>query len=226
MVRLQKFLADAGIASRRKAETLIADGKVKINGAVVTKPGTLVDEHQDTVECNGVSVTLKTKKVYLAVHKPVGYISSASDGQGKSILSIIGSKERIYPVGRLDRDSCGLLILTNDGEFTNRITHARFGCEKEYFVTLDQDLAAGDIKKMERGMRLADGTKLRGVKVMMAKNKSARLALKEGVNRQIRRMLGTLGYTVVKLKRIRIGKLELGSLKAGEWKSIRPEDVL
>ena len=226
MIRLQKFLADAGIASRRKAETLIVDGKVSVNGAVVTTLGTTIDPGRDVVTYNGATVSLKSKKTYLAVHKPVGYISSASDAQGKSILSLIGSNERVYPVGRLDKDSCGLLILTNDGDFTNRITHARFGCEKEYFVTLDMDLTPEAVKKIQRGMRLGDRTKLAPVKVVMAKNKSARLILKEGVNRQIRRMLGELGYTVVKLKRIRIGKLELGELKTGEWRSIKPEEVL
>lgn len=226
MIRLQKFLADAGVASRRQAETLITAGKVTVNGMAVTKLGTTVDADRDVVTCNGEPVTIKTEKVYLAVHKPVGYISSTSDGQGKSILSIIGSKERIYPVGRLDKDSCGLLILTNDGEFTNRLTHARFGAEKEYFVVLDQDLRSEDIKRMEKGMRLPNGTRLRPVKVTMAKNKSARLILTEGVNRQIRRMLGLLGYTVVKLKRIRIGKLELGELKPGKWRNIKPEDVI
>lgn len=226
MIRLQKFLADAGVTSRRQAEALITAGKVTVNGTAITQLGTSVDEQRDVVTCNGKPVTIKSEKVYLAVHKPVGYISSTSDNQGKSILSIIGSKERIYPVGRLDKDSCGLLILTNDGEFTNRLTHARFGVEKEYFVVLDQDLRPEDSKRMEKGMRLPTGTRLRPVKVTMAKNKSARLILTEGVNRQIRRMLGLLGYTVVKLKRIRIGKLELGELKAGKWKNIRPEDVV
>ena len=134
-------------------------------------------------------------------------------------------KGRIYPAGRLDKDSSGLLILTNDGEFANLITHPRFGGQKEYFVVLDRDLQPKDTEKLQSGFAL-DGQRLKPVKIAAARNKSCRLILTEGINRQIRRMLGRLGYTVVKLKRIRIGKLELGALKEGQWKKIKKEDVI
>jgi len=225
MIRLQKFLANAGVTSRRKAEELIATGKIEINGQITTALGTKIDETEDIVKFNGQVVKAATEKIYLAINKPAGYVSSASGKQGKSVLELVKMKQRIYPVGRLDKDSSGLMILTNDGEFANQLTHARYGCPKEYFVTLDQDLRPEHQKILEKGMMLA-GKKLRPVKVAAAKNKSATIVLQEGVNRQIRRMLGRLGYTVVKLKRIKIGKLELGSLAAGQWQKIKKEEVI
>lgn len=224
MMRLQKFLAAAGIASRRASEELISEGKIKVNSKVVTKLGTTVDENLDVVEFGGQKITLPQNKIYIALHKPVGYICSTNDEQGKTIMTLVKSKERIFPVGRLDQDSSGLIILTNDGEFANRLTHPRYGSEKEYFVTLDRDLAENDIEKIEKGLTI-DGKKLRSVQVKDARNKSAKLILKEGINRQIRRMLGKLGYTVIKLKRIRIGALELGTLAAGDYKIINKKDV-
>lgn len=224
-MRLQKFLAQAGIASRRKAEKLIEQGLVSVNGQEITKLGTTIDPEKDIVEYKGKEVFLETEKIYIAINKPSGIISSASSAQGKSVIDLVKVKQRVYPVGRLDKDSTGLMILTNDGEFANQVIHPRFGSEKEYFVILDQDLKPEDIKKLEKGMKLGD-KKISGIKVISAKNKSARLILNEGVNRQIRRMLGKLGYTVRKLKRIRIGKLEIKDLAEGKTKNIKPQDVL
>jgi len=224
MIRLQKFLAQAGIASRRKAEELIEAGKVKVNGKIVKKLGFKVDEIKDEIQYQGKTIRPAEEKIYIALNKPTGYICSASSEQGKSILNLVKTKERIFPVGRLDKDSSGLIILTNDGELANLITHPRHESEKEYFIVLDQDLRPEDIKKLEKGMTIA-GKKLQPTKVVMSKNKSARLVLKEGINRQIRRTLGRLGYTVVKLKRIRIGKLELGDLKEGQWRKITKKDI-
>ena len=224
MIRLHKFLADAGVASRRKAEELITAGKIKVNGNVVTKLGTSVDPKKDQVEYNDQVIKQTGEKIYIALNKPLGYVSSATDNEGQSVLNLVKVKQRVYPVGRLDKDSTGLMILTNDGELTNKITHPRYGSEKEYFVVLDADLKNDHIKKLEKGMTL-EGKRVQGIKVVSAQNKSARLILKEGVNRQIRKMMGKLGYKVVKLKRIRIGKLELGNLQEGEWKKIKVTDI-
>lgn len=224
-MRLQKFLAQAGIASRRKAEKLIEQGLVSVNGQEITKLGTTIDPEKDIVEYKGKEVFLETEKIYIAINKPSGIISSASSAQGKSVIDLVKVKQRVYPVGRLDKDSTGLMILTNDGEFANQVIHPRFGSEKEYFVILDQDLKPEDIKKLAKGMKLGN-KKISGIQVVSAKNKSARLILNEGVNRQIRRMLGKLGYTVRKLKRIRIGKLEIKDLAEGQTKNIKPQDVL
>jgi len=225
MMRLQKFLAQAGIASRRQGEELIKAGKIKINGKITTELGTKIDEGIDAVEFQGKALNLKSSRIYIALNKPTGYICSIDKTQGKSILDLVKIKERLYPVGRLDKDSSGLILLTNDGEFANQITHPRYHSSKEYFVVLNQDLRQEDIKKLERGMMIG-GKKLQPVKVVMSKNKSARIILHEGINRQIRRMLGRLGYNVVKLKRIRIGKLELGNLPEGKWREIKKENVL
>ncbi|MFA6410614.1 MAG: pseudouridine synthase [Candidatus Buchananbacteria bacterium] len=225
MMRLQKFLSQAGVASRRQSEELITEGKIKVNDEVVTKLGTVVDENDDEVKYNDKIVKLATQKIYIALNKPTGYISSASDSQGNSVLDLVKVKTRIYPVGRLDKESSGLIILTNDGEFTNLATHPRYGCHKEYFVVLDQDFKLEDIKKFESGLML-EGKKLQPVKVLMAKNKSCKIVLREGINRQIRRMFGQLGYTVIKLKRIKIGNLELGNLAEGKWQKITKEQVI
>lgn len=225
MIRLQKYLADAGIASRRKAEDLIASGKVSVNGDPVTTQGVKIVPGRDEVTYNGKPVVVAGGKVYLAVHKPVGYITSASPNQGKTVFDLVKSAQRLFSVGRLDKDSSGLLLLTNDGDFAQRVTHAKYGCEKEYFVVLDIDLASEHIKILERGMRLS-GKRLQPVQVLNARNKSVQLVLQEGVNRQIRRMLGRLGYTVVRLKRVRIGKLELGDLKEGKSRTFTPKEVL
>jgi len=223
-LRLQKFLAQAGISSRRKAEELIAAGRVKVNGEVATV-GESLDPTIDRVQLDNKPVTRHTHLVYFALNKPVGYVSSASSSPGKSVLQLVKSPVRLFPVGRLDKDSSGLLLLTNDGAFTERVTHARYGCEKEYFVVLDRDLTPGDTTKLGRGFRVGPQF-LPGVKIVMAKNKSARFVLKQGLNRQIRRMLGRLGYNVNKLKRIRIGRLQLADLAEGKTKPIQPTDVL
>ena len=224
MMRLQKFLAQAGIASRRKAEELIKMGKVQVNGQTAHL-GQVIDEKADLVEFNSKNIYLTNEYVYFALNKPPGYVCSTGNKEGPSVLGLIKAKQRIFPVGRLDKDSSGLIILTNDGDFALKVSHARYGCEKEYFVVLDQDLSKQAIKKIEKGFTL-NNKKLQPAKVLSAKNNSARLALKEGINRQIRRMLGKLGYTVIKLKRIRIGKLELGELKPGRYRLINKEEVI
>lgn len=224
-MRLQKFLALAGVASRRKAEELIENGRVAVNGVTITRLGTTIDETQDKVTFNNKPIKLETKKVYVALHKPVGYVSSTVGNEGKSVLSLVKVKTRLYPVGRLDKDSSGLILLTNDGELTDQLTHPRYGSEKEYFIVLDRDLLPEDAKRLSSGRLTLAGKRLQPIKVVSAQNKTTRLILKEGVNRELRRVLGRLGYTVIRLKRIRIGSLELGELKEGQWRFITPEDI-
>jgi len=224
-VRLQKFLSQAGVASRRKAEKLISLGKIKINNKIITKLGTTVDADKDEIIYNNKIIKLDNSLVYIALNKPAGYITSNNNTQGKTVFDLIKYNKRLFPIGRLDKDSTGLLILTNDGEFAQRVSHASFGCEKEYFVTLDQDLRLEDIKKLEKGLDLGQ-QHAAPIKVVAAQNKSARLVLTQGLSRQIRRSLGKLGYSVFKLKRVRIGKLELDKLALGKTKIIFPQDVI
>jgi len=223
-IRLQKFLASAGIASRRKSEELITNGQVKVNGRVVTELGTKVNEN-DKIEFSGKILKLKSNHIYIALNKPVGYIASASSRQGQSVLDLVKITDRFYPVGRLDKDSSGLILLTNDGDFTNKITHAKYGCEKEYEVVIDQPFLEIDKKAFAEGMKLA-GYKLQPVRVTLVKNNVVRLVLKEGINRQIRKMMGKRGYRVISLTRIRIGKLKLGHLKLGQWRHINIKEVI
>src|SRR3989344_1279159 len=224
MMRLQKFLADAGVASRRQAEELIVSGQIKVNSQVIRELGTKVSEN-DKVEYNSREIKIKSAKIYIALNKPVCYIASAVNDQGQSVLDLVDIRERIYPVGRLDKDSSGLIILTNDGDFTNKITHASYGCAKEYEVKLNKPLADADKQAFEAGLKLP-GYKLRPVKVTLVSGYRVRLILKEGINRQIRKMMGRRGYYVNDLKRIRIGKLKLGNLPEGKWKFIKNTDVL
>lgn len=224
-MRLNKFIAQSGVCSRRKADEIILAGKVKINNKVVKDLGVAVDEEKDKVEVNGQIIQPEETKVYLAINKPLGYISGAHTWQGKSVLDLVKIKERVYPVGRLDKDSVGLLILTNDGDFAYKLTHAKFGHEKEYEVVFDKVLKKEDIKIFESGMRL-DDEKVQPVKVIKVRGNTANLILKEGINRQIRRMAEARDYRVKYLKRVRIGKLQLGDLKIGEYRQIRPQDVI
>jgi len=150
MIRLNKYIAQAGVCSRRKADELIKAGKVKVNGLAAQDLGLVIDENNAAVEIAGKKLETETQKIYLALNKPRGYITSSSGSQGKSVLDLIKIKQRIYPVGRLDKDSRGLLILTNDGDFAYRLTQAKFGHEKEYEVELDRALAKTDAQKIER----------------------------------------------------------------------------
>lgn len=235
-MRLQKFLADAGLASRRKSETLIVAGKIRVNGIVVDKLGTQIDEAKDVIECGGKIIGKQEDMVYIALNKPEGYISSATSAQGKSVMELVRIPERVYPVGRLDKDSCGLILLTNDGELTNLLTHPKFEMEREYLVYLDRKLTSVDAKELERGI-MVEGKLMSVHKVLEMHSSSplqgevrrgsiVRLILKEGANRQIRKMLGRLGYSMAKLQRIRIGKLELGTIPEGFWQEIRKEDII
>jgi len=225
-MRLNKFIAQAGICSRRQADELIASGRIRVNGQIIEELGTIINEKKDEVLFGRKKLSLTPNKSYYALNKPVGYITSATSAQGKSIVELVkGIKNRIYPVGRLDKDSRGLIILTNDGDFAYRLTQAKFGCEKEYEVTLNRPLAAKDKKAFERGPTL-EGKQLQPVRVARQHGAKANLILKEGINRQIRRLAERQGYEVLDLKRIRIGKLNLGNLKEGEYRSINPPDVI
>lgn len=226
-MRLNKFIAQAGVCSRRKADELISNGQIKVNGKIIKELGTVIDESKDDIYIGKRKLDLAAQKVYYAMNKPVGYITSATSAQGKSVMELLkGIKERIYPVGRLDKDSRGLIILTDDGDFAYQLTQAKFGCEKEYEVALDRPLAVKDKKAFERGLEL-EGKKLNPVEVVSGLyGNKVNLILTEGVNRQIRRMAEKQGYEVKDLKRVRIGKLKLGNLKEGGYIRICPQDVV
>lgn len=231
MERLQKVIAYAGVASRRKAEELILEGKVKVNGKVVRELGTKVSS-SDTVEVNGVKLE-KEDKVYFLLYKPRGVISAVTDDKGRKTVTDIFKKhvhERIFPVGRLDYDTSGLLLLTNDGEFANLITHPKYKIDKTYIARVKGIPTIDNLKKLQRGIKLEDG-KTAPAKVSMTSfdekaNKAiVEITIHEGRNRQVRRMFEAIGTPVVKLKRERLAFLDLAGLSTGEYRELTKHEV-
>ncbi|MFL6555894.1 MAG: 23S rRNA pseudouridine(2605) synthase RluB [Bacillus sp. (in: firmicutes)] len=230
MERLQKVIARAGIASRRKSEDLIKEGRVKVNGKVVTELGLKVSS-SDKVEVNEIQIE-KEEPVYFLLYKPRGVISSVNDEKGRKVVTDFFPllKERIYPVGRLDYDTSGLLVLTNDGEFANLLMHPKNEIEKVYVAKVKGIPAKENLRKLERGIRLEDGkTAPAKVKLLSADNKKQsaiiEITIHEGRNRQVRRMFEAIGHDVVKLKRERYSFLTLNGLKAGEARELTPHEV-
>ncbi|MFS0615666.1 pseudouridine synthase [Lederbergia ruris] len=230
MERLQKVIAHAGIASRRKAEELILNGRVKVNGKTIKELGTKVST-TDKIEVDEVPVVQEEKKYFL-LYKPRGVISAVSDDKGRKVVTDFfpNIEERIYPVGRLDYDTSGLLILTNDGEFSNLLAHPRYGVKKVYIAKVKGIPAKEALKKLERGIHLEDG-KTAPAKVNLTsldKRKGTAIievTLHEGRNRQVRRMLEAIGHPVMKLKREQYGSLNLHGLNAGESRELTLHEV-
>jgi len=224
-MRLQKFLSTAGVCSRRKGESYITAGRIKVNGKVVTELGTKIDPSKVTVEFDNKPVTADKRLVYIALHKPIGYVSSCSQKKEKIILDLfLDVPERIYPVGRLDKDSTGLILLTNDGSIHQRISHPSFDHEKEYDVTLAAPISDIDLNKISSGVELG-GKKTRRAIVQRISKKRFRITLKEGRNRQIRRMAEKIGNRVESLKRLRISNIRLGTLGEGSWRYLKPKEI-
>ena len=209
--RLQKYISQAGIASRRHAEELILAGKVKVNGRVVKILGTKVDSAKDKVEVDGKKIG-QQKLIYLVLNKPKRYMTTRNDQRARrTVFDLLPAelKNVVWPVGRLDFDTEGLLVFTNDGELTQAMTHPSMEHEKEYEVILDKELSRGRIEKIETGMMI-DGKMTAPAKIKTA-GTTVHIVIHEGMNRQVRKMFGELGFSVRNLKRIRIGKLKLGN---------------
>ena len=223
-VRLQKFLSMAGFCSRRKGETYITQGKVKVNGRTITELGTKIDPVVDRVEINGKSLRLQEELIYIALNKPKGYITSCEQKGEPIVIDLIDISQRIYPVGRLDKDSTGLLLLTNDGELHHRLLHPSFDHEKEYIVTTALPITAKALADMRTGM-IIQGDKTRPAKVKSLSSHQFMIQLKEGKNRQIRRMVRKLQNHVSRLKRIRVAGIRLGDLPEGSWRHLTNKEV-
>lgn len=230
MERLQKVIARAGIASRRKSEELIKEGRVKVNGKVVKELGLKVSS-SDRVEVNEIQIE-KEEPVYFLLYKPRGVISSVNDEKGRKVVTDFFPhlKERIYPVGRLDYDTSGLLVLTNDGEFANLLMHPKNEIDKVYVAKVKGIPSKENLRKLEKGIRLEDGkTAPARVKLLSADNKKqsaiVEITIHEGRNRQVRRMFEAIGHDVLKLKRERYGFLTLTGLKTGDARELSPHEV-
>lgn len=228
-IRLQKYLSECGVASRRKSEELISKGSVKVNG-IVAKIGDTVDPKHDVVMLNGKKIENKTVAKYIMLHKPRGFVTTMSDELGRrcvaSLVEDVG--ERVYPIGRLDRNSEGLLLLTNDGEFANAVMHPSKHVAKVYRVTIRPDITDSQIAQMTDGMMI-DGRMTAPAQVTLLEKQDGRavieIVLFEGRNRQIRRMCEELGIEVARLKRTSIAGIKLGMLPQGKWRELTPQEV-
>ena len=228
--RLQKFMASCGVASRRACEEIILTGRVRVNG----KPaglGMSVDPGTDRVEVDGKRIRREVKRVWVMLYKPRGVVSTSSDPQNRKTVQdcIKGVPERLFHVGRLDINSDGLILLTNDGERANRMMHPKYRVEKAYYAVCDGKLTAQEIASLTNGVELEDGmtapAKIRGVRENREGNTSLLIVIHEGRNRQVRRMLEAVGHKTLRLKREKYGPLELGDLKPGEWRYLTEEEI-
>ena len=228
-MRLQKYLAQCNVASRRAAEQFITDGRVRVNGKVVTELGTKVCEG-DFVEVDGSPVYAEKKKYYILLNKPEGFVTTASDENGRStVLDLIDDIDaRLYPVGRLDINTEGLLLLSNDGDFTLKVTHPRHKLDKTYRVIVSGIPNHFEIEKLERGVYI-DGKRTAPAKAKLLsadkQNGLIELTIHEGRNRQVRKMMEAIGYKVLYLQRVAIGNIVLGNLPLGKWRHLNPNEV-
>ncbi|MEJ5255145.1 MAG: pseudouridine synthase [Acidimicrobiales bacterium] len=223
--RLQKVLARAGLGSRRACEQLIAAGRVTVNGQVA-ELGRRVDVVHDRVEVDGVPVPVRPGLVYYLLNKPRGVVSTVEDPQGRpTVVELVPPQPRVHPVGRLDADTEGLLILTNDGDLTFRLTHPRFGVEKEYLAQVVGKPSRQALRRLREGIELEDGTTAPARVALLAPN-LLRITIHEGRNRQVRRMCEAIGHPVERLVRARIGPLTDRRLKPGSWRELSSEEVL
>lgn len=233
--RLQKYMARCGIASRRKCEEIILSGKVSVNGKVVNELGVKINSEIDKVYYEGNVITPEEKKVYIMLNKPEGYITSVKDEKGrKTILDLVNVEERIYPIGRLDYDSSGLILLTNDGDIYNKIIHPRVEIDKKYIVLCKGEFTNDELKRFENGVDIGGyitaKSKIKVIDTELDKktkknNTLVEICIHEGKNRQIRRMCEALGHEVISLNRISVGDIRLGYLRKGEWRNLTKAEL-
>ncbi len=230
-IRLQKYLAEAGVASRRKCEELILQGKVKVNGKVITELGTKILPSKDEVEFDGRKIKIEKKHVYILLNKPIGYVTTTNDQFGRDdVLDLVKVKERIVPVGRLDMYTSGALILTNDGDFVYKVTHPKHEINKTYTVTLKGIITKEEVQKLQQGVDIGDYiTKPSKVKILKTdeEKKTSRLEIiiHEGKNRQVRRMCEAVGRKVLALHRTKIGEISVKDIPLGKWRKLRQEEI-
>ena len=228
MERLQKYMARCGAASRRKSEELISAGRVTVNGQTVSDMGYKVNEG-DEVKLDGKPLLPESRKVYIALNKPVGYVSTVKDERGrKTLLDLVDVPERIYPIGRLDYDTSGLILLTNDGEIYNKVIHPREEKNKVYIAMVQGILTGKEIEAFENGLEI-EGYVTAPAEIktrrILGRNAEVEITIHEGRNRQIRKMCEKIGHPVITLKRISIGSIEIGGLEAGKWRFLTEKEV-
>ncbi len=230
-VRLQKYLADCGIASRRKCEQYIQQGKVQVNGKVITELGTKINPKKVQVKFENKEIKENRKLAYILLNKPIGYVTTVDDQFNRdTVLDLVKVKERIVPVGRLDMYTSGALILTNDGDFVYKVTHPKHEIEKTYTVTLKGIIQNDEVEKLRKGVQIEDYTtkpaKVKILKIVQEKNISRlEIIIHEGKNRQVRKMCEAIGKKVLALHRSKIGKIGVKDLKLGEWRYLTEKEI-
>ncbi len=228
-MRLNKFLSNSGVASRRKCEEIILEGKVFVNGKQVTELGTIINEKKDKVTVEGKAIKLPSSFVYIKLNKPKGYACTANDEKGrKTIYDLVDCQERLFSIGRLDFETEGLIILTNDGDFANKVGHPKYNVEKEYRVTVEGEIKESEMAVMRNGV-VVDGERMPSARVEWLSYEKGftklSVIIDEGQNRQVRRMFEAIGKTIKLLKRVRIGGVKLGGLKRGEFKDLTEAEL-
>ena len=229
-MRLQKYLASCGVASRRNAEKMITEGRIAVNGQIVTTLGTQVDEHNDIVQVDGNTVQPEEKKFYIAYNKPVGEVTTVSDPEGRDTVMdrFRDFPVRLFPVGRLDYDSEGLLLLTNDGDLMNRLLHPSYEIRKGYLTRVSNFVSDEEILKLRKGI-IIDGKLTSPADVRLIRHETfytdLLITIHEGRNRQVRKMIDAVGHQVVRLKRVRFGPVQLGDLPSGMWRYLTDEEI-
>lgn len=227
--RLQKYMAACGVASRRKCEEIILQDRVKVNGTLVNELGFKVDPELDTVSIDGDIITLEEKKVYIALNKPEGYVSTVKDERGrKTILDLVSVKERVFPIGRLDYNTSGLILLTNDGDVYNKIIHPRVEIDKVYIAVIKGIPNRDEINKFCNGLDIGDYITAKAKFEVLEKLDSkckVKIVIHEGKNRQVRRMCDKIDHPVIALKRVSVGKIDLSTIKRGEWRYLNETEI-
>lgn len=228
-MRLQKFMAHAGAASRRKSEELIKEGRVKVNNNIVTEMGLVVDPNKDRVYLDGKRLNLENDNIYIILNKPIGVVTTSSDEKGRiNVVDLVDETKRVYPVGRLDIDTTGLVLLTNDGALANILMHPKNNIYKTYIATVEGKPNARELNLLRNGLSLRDlKTSKSKVKILknFDKDSIVEISIHEGKNHQVKRMFSYIGHEVKKLKRISIGKIELGNLEIGNYRYLNNEEV-
>lgn len=229
LMRLQKYLAEAQVASRRKAEEIILQGRVKVNDKTITELGTKIESDRDNITVDGKRVQICEKMIYIMLNKPEGCVTTVKDQfDRKSVIDYVSDvKERVYPVGRLDYDTSGLLILTNDGDLTYKLTHPKHNIEKTYIADVDREPDSNDMEKFKKGL-IIDGRKTAPAEIEIMKRgrlTSLKIKIHEGRNRQVRKMCAAINCNVVRLKRIAEGNLKLGNLERGKYRYLSDEEI-
>jgi len=228
LMRINKYLASCGVCSRREVDRLIEKGKIKVNGQLATSGMKVSSDDKILVDGKKVGEE-QEKKVYYLLNKPLNVICASKDDRGrKTVVDLIKTDKRIFPVGRLDYNTSGLIILTNDGELYNRVIHPRAKIYKTYEVVTKGSISRGNIERLKTGVKLEDGKTLPakvGKVQLINKNSKFTLSIREGKNRQIRRMCSEIGHPVISLKRVEIGKIELGNLKVGKYRELTKEEI-